>query len=92
MRLLPGEEIGVEVHTTHDQFFRIESGEARIVMDGKESVLTDGMAAIVPSGTKHNVINCSTGKDLKLYTIYSPAEHPPGTVHQTKAEAERAHH
>ena len=92
MRLLPGEEIGLEVHDTHDQFFRLEAGECKIIMDGKEFALKDGMAAIVPAGVKHNVINSSKTQELKLYTIYSPAEHPPGTVHATKAEAEKAHH
>lgn len=92
MKLLPGEEIGMEVHDTHDQFFRIESGETKIIMDGKESILKDGMAAIVPAGTQHNVINISKTQELKLYTIYSPAEHPKGTVHQTKADAKKEHH
>ncbi len=92
MTLQPKHEIGEEVHDTHDQFFRIEAGECTIIMDGKHFALKDGMAAIVPAGIKHNVINSSSEKELKLYTIYSPAEHPPGTVHRTKADAEKAHH
>lgn len=86
MSLLKDEEIGEEVHTTVDQFFRVETGTAKIIMDGVESTLTQGMAAIVPAGTKHNLINVGQGS-LKLYTLYSPANHPVGTVHKTKAEA-----
>ena len=89
MSLLPGEEIGSEVHTSVDQFFRLESGTLKIVMNGEETTLTEGMAAIVPSGVTHNVINI--GEDTaKLYTLYSPPNHPDGTVHKTKAEAEAA--
>lgn len=87
MSLLPGEEIGMEVHPTVDQFFRIESGSAKFVMDGEETTLSTGGVAIVPAGVNHNVIN--VGVDMvKLYTIYSPPNHPDGTVHKTKAEAE----
>jgi mannose-6-phosphate isomerase-like protein (cupin superfamily) len=86
MSLLKDEEIGEETHATVDQFFRIESGTAKIIMDGVESTLTEGMVAIVPAGTKHNLINVGAGS-LKLYTLYSPANHPVGTVHKTKAEA-----
>ena len=92
MRLLPGEEIGMEVHHTHDQFFRIEKGDMKIIIDGKESLARDGMAAIVPAGAQHNVINASKINDLKLYTIYSPPQHPENTVHMTKADAEKAEH
>lgn len=89
MSLLPGEEIGSEVHGNVDQFFRVEVGTIKIIMNGEESVLTDGMAAIVPTGTTHNLIN--VGADVaKLYTIYSPANHPEGTIHATKAEADES--
>lgn len=87
MTLKPGEEIGEEVHNTLDQFFRFESGEGKVVMDGMESNVGDGFAAVVPAGTKHNVINTSSDKPLKLYTIYSPPNHQDGTIHQTKEEA-----
>lgn len=92
MSLLPGEEIGNEVHPDVDQFFRIEEGEASFVLNnGKEKhVAKDGDAVIVPSGTFHNVINASKTEKLKLYTIYSPPNHPDNTVHKTKADAERA--
>jgi mannose-6-phosphate isomerase-like protein (cupin superfamily) len=91
MCLQPGEEIGKEVHTNVDQFFRIEQGEAKFVFNEKEEhVVRDADAILVPAGTYHNVINLSTTKPLKLYTIYSPPNHPDGTVHKTKNEAEAA--
>ncbi len=91
MCLQPGEEIGNEVHPNVDQFFRIEEGSARFVFNGREEhVVGDGGAVVVPAGTYHNVINTSSGGLLKLYTIYSPPNHPDGTVHKTKAEAEAA--
>jgi mannose-6-phosphate isomerase-like protein (cupin superfamily) len=90
MCLQQGEEIGNEVHPKVDQFFRIEQGEATFVLNGKEThVVRDGDAAIVPAGTFHNVINTGKGQ-LKLYTIYSPPNHPNGTIHKTKVDAERA--
>ena len=93
MCLQPGEEIGNEVHATVDQFFRIEEGEARFVFDGTEEHLVgDGDAVVVPAGTYHNVINTSSTEPLRLYTIYTPPQHPDGTVHKTKAEAEAAEH
>ena len=91
MCLGPGEEIGDEVHPNVDQFFRIEQGEAKFVFDEKEEHQTrDGDAVVVPAGTYHNVINTSKAAPLKLYTLYSPPNHPAGTVHKTKAEAEAA--
>jgi len=92
MSLAPMEEIGSEVHQTVDQFFRFESGEGKVVIAGEESLVKNGSAVIVPAGAEHNVINTSAEKELKLYTIYSPPNHPPGTVHKTKAEAIAAHH
>ena len=86
MSLQPGEEIGMEVHDTVDQFFRIESGTLKIVMNGEEHTITDGMAAIVPAGVEHNVINVGQGV-AKLYTLYSPPNHPDRTIHATKADA-----
>lgn len=86
MSLLPGEEIGKEVHDNVDQFFRLETGTIKIVMNEEENILTAGMAAIVPAGTTHNVINVGT-EVAKLYTLYSPPNHPEGTIHTTKAEA-----
>lgn len=91
MCLQPGEEIGDEVHAGVDQFFRIERGEAKFVFNEKEErVVHDGDAVVVPAGTFHNVINTSKTAQLKLYTLYSPPNHPDGTVHKTKADAEAA--
>ena len=86
MSLKPGEEIGAEIHPDHDQFFRIDAGEGKCVIDGNEYAISDGFAVVVPAGANHNVINTGTD-DLKLYTIYSPAEHRDGVVHPTKADA-----
>ena len=91
MCLQPLEEIGNEVHQTVDQFFRIEEGEAKFVFNGSEEhVVHSGDAVIVPAGTWHNVINTSSSEPLKLYTVYSPPNHPDGTIHKNKAEAEAA--
>jgi mannose-6-phosphate isomerase-like protein (cupin superfamily) len=93
MCLQPKEEIGNEVHAEVDQFFRIEEGRAKFVLNGSEEhVVGAGGAVVVPAGTYHNVINASATKPLKLYTIYTPPQHPDGTVHKTKAEAEAAEH
>lgn len=88
MCLQPGEEIGREMHPDVDQFFRLEEGEARFVLDGSEDFLAHAADAIVvPAGTYHNVINTSSNALLKLYTVYSPPNHPAGTIHKTKSEA-----
>ncbi len=87
MSLKPGEEIGEEVHDDVDQFFRFEDGKGLVVIDDVEHEVKDGMAVVVPSGAKHNVINTSKKNDLKLYTIYSPPEHQDGVVRHTKQEA-----
>ena len=90
MCLAPGEEIGEEVHAHVDQFFRIEQGKARFIFNKRKKVLVrEGDAVVVPAGTVHNVQNASRAT-LKLYTVYSPPNHPPRTVHKTRAAAERA--
>jgi mannose-6-phosphate isomerase-like protein (cupin superfamily) len=89
MCLQPGEEIGMEVHNNVDQFFRIEQGEGKIVMNGEEAIVSDGFAIVVPRGTQHNLINIGRGP-LKLYTIYSPPNHPANRQQKTKAEAAAA--
>lgn len=85
MSLKPGEDIGEEVHTL-DQFFRVEKGEGKAVLDGVESEISDGLAVVVPAGAKHNIINTGAG-EMKLYTIYSPPDHKDKVVHATKEEA-----
>jgi len=87
MSLLPGEEIGTEIHSDTDQFIRIEEGEAMVILDGEKREVEDDFAIVIPAGVEHNIINIGDEK-LKLYTIYSPAHHPSGTVHKTKVEAE----
>ena len=88
MALKPGEENGEEVHETVDQFFRFESGQGKVVINGLASEVADGTAVIVPAGARHNVINTSMSEPLKLYTIYSPANHRDGIAHATKQQAE----
>ena len=92
MAIKPGDEIGKESHNDNDQFFRIEAGKGKAVLAGKEFPLEDGMVVVVPAGVQHNIINTSTNEMLKLYTIYSPPQHPDGTVHKTKAEADAHEH
>ncbi len=87
MSLKPNEEIGMEVHMDTDQFFRIDKGQGAVIIDGERSEISDGSAVIVPAGAQHNVINTSDSQELKLYTIYAPKHHAPGTIHATKAEA-----
>jgi len=84
MSLKPNEDIGLEVHPNVDQFFRIEKGQGKVIIDGVEHEISDGVAVIVPAGSEHNVINTSATESLKLYTIYSPANHKDGTIHETK--------
>jgi mannose-6-phosphate isomerase-like protein (cupin superfamily) len=87
MTIPPGEEIGEEVHEENDQLLVFIDGRGDAVLDGKTSNVTPN--ELVPAGTRHNFIN--TGEvPLRLVTVYAPPEHPPGTVHQTKAEADAA--
>ena len=86
MSLLPGEEIGEEVHDV-DQFLRIEKGVGRVILNDREYDITDGSTIVVPVGTKHNIIN-SGSSEMKLYSLYIPPHHRDGVVHRTKAEAE----
>ncbi len=90
MSLLPKEEIGMEVHKTVDQFFRVDSGEGKLIIDGEEAEISNGFAFLVPAGSQHNVINTSADAPLKLYTIYMPPNHKDGVIHKTKADAEVA--
>lgn len=88
MSLKPSEEIGLEVHEIVDQFFRIEVGQGKLIINGEEHAVADGDAFVVPAGAQHNVLNTSSDEPLKLYTIYSPPHHKDGTVHQTKQDAQ----
>ena len=88
MSLKPGEEIGAEIHKTIDQFFRFESGKGKCIIDGNEYNVENGDAIVVPAGSKHNVINTDTGKELKMYTIYTPPNHQDGIINRTKKDSE----
>lgn len=95
MSIRVGEDIGLEVHPNLDQFIRIEEGEGLVLMGDRKDRLdfqekvSDDFAFIIPAGKWHNLINTSN-KPLKLYSIYAPPQHPKGTVHVTKEEAEAA--
>ncbi len=86
MSLKPNEEIGMEMHHL-DQFIRCEQGTGKAILDGIEQDISDGFVVLVPAETNHNIINTSSEKTLKLYTIYSPPNHRDGVVHKTKQEA-----
>ena len=95
MTLQVGEDIGQETHPDRDQFIRVESGQGEAILDGERHALSDGSAVVIPAGTEHNVVNTSASEPLRLYTIYSPPEHPDGTINRTKQDAleyEREHH
>ncbi|MFN2239740.1 MAG: cupin domain-containing protein [Thermoanaerobaculia bacterium] len=89
MSLAPGEDIGSEVHDDLDQFTRIEQGDGIVEMDGERMEIHDDFAFIVPAGTRHNVINTSGERPLKLYSVYSSPDHPDGEVLRTKAERDQ---
>jgi mannose-6-phosphate isomerase-like protein (cupin superfamily) len=91
MTLQPGEEIGREVHDEHDQFIRVEAGTGVVSLNREEHSLEDGSAVVIPAGVEHNVVNTSSDEPLRLYTLYSPPEHPDGTVHKTKADEPEEH-
>jgi mannose-6-phosphate isomerase-like protein (cupin superfamily) len=86
MALPPGEDIGDEVHSDRDQFFRVEEGKGEVWIDGHKTAIRGGLAILVPAGARHNVKNTGT-TPLKLYTLYGPPEHADGTVQATKADA-----
>jgi len=86
MTLQPGEDIGMEVHEEHDQFFRVEEGEVTVFIDGEEVTIGEDEVAIVPAGKEHNVTNTSDNKVARLYTIYAPPEHADGRIDEKKPE------
>jgi mannose-6-phosphate isomerase-like protein (cupin superfamily) len=95
MTLQPGEEIGQETHDDGDQFIRVESGTGEAILDGEKSSLGVGSAVVIPAGVEHNIVNSSGDEPLRLYTVYTPPEHPDGTINKDKAEAEeyeKSHH
>ncbi|HYU57802.1 MAG TPA: cupin domain-containing protein [Actinomycetota bacterium] len=97
MRLGPGEDIGRERHPHLDQFLRVERGKGRVELSSQEDRVEEthdvreDWAIIVPAGVWHNVVNTGDG-ELQLYSLYAPPQHPPGTVHVTRADADAAEH
>ncbi len=87
MSLKPGEDIGKEVHDHVDQFFRFEAGEGKVVTDDGEIIVGNGDVVVISAGTVHDIINTSATERLSMYTIYSPPNHPHGTIAHTKEEA-----
>lgn len=89
MAIKPGDEIGMETHHGHDQLIIVQEGIGTLILNGVASKLDDDQGTIIASGMEHNIIN-NGKKNLKLYTVYAPPEHAPGTVHKTKADADKA--
>ena len=89
MSLAPGEDIGMETHDENDQFFRVEEGKGEVSIDGRSTRIESDDAIVIPAGARHNIRNTGN-KALKLYTLYAPPQHEDGTVHRTKADADRA--
>jgi mannose-6-phosphate isomerase-like protein (cupin superfamily) len=93
MSIKPGDDIGLEVHEHGDQFLRVEQGTGRVQMGPAKDDLsfdeevTDAWVILVPAGSWHNVTNVGSD-DLRMYVLYAPPEHPHGTVHPTKADAQ----
>ena len=86
MSVLPGEDIGREVHETVDQVLVFVKGAGEAVVGQDTHAIRPGDMFVVPAGTEHDFTN--TGNEaLKLFTVYSPPEHPDGVVHATKADA-----
>ena len=87
MSIPPGGEIGEEVHHDVDQVLVFVEGAGVAVLEGQRTAVTPGRLVHVPAGTRHNFLN-EGSTDLKLYTVYAPPQHAPGTIHRTKAAAD----
>jgi len=88
MSLLPQQEIGTEIHPYVTQFIRIESGKGIAIINGYGYEIKEDTAIIVPPGTEHNIINTSTREKLKLYSIYSPPNHPVDEIKVYKPDSD----
>jgi len=86
MAIQPGDDIGEETHDG-DQILLFVEGEGRAVLDGQSEPIRAGDLVFVPARTLHNFVNAGP-EPLRLVTVYAPAEHPDGTVHETRADAE----
>ncbi len=89
MSIPPGGEIGEEVHADVDQVLVFVEGQGEAILDGEHSPVVPDRLVLVPAGTRHNFVNTGI-RDLRLFTIYAPPEHAPGTIHKSKAEADAA--
>jgi mannose-6-phosphate isomerase-like protein (cupin superfamily) len=87
MSIPPAGEIGEEVHHDVDQVLVFVEGEGVAVLEGRRSPAQPDRLVHVPAGMRHNFVN-EGSVDLKLYTVYAPPQHAPGTIHRTKAEAD----
>jgi mannose-6-phosphate isomerase-like protein (cupin superfamily) len=87
MTLQPGQEIGPETHASHDQFFRIEEGWGKVVIDGTDYPVLAGWGIVVPAGASHNLINTGSQR-MRLYTIYAPPEHAARLVEHERPATE----
>lgn len=91
MSINAGEDIGLEVHPSVDQFIRIEQGRGLVRIGNPKDNLgfqkraASSDAIIIPSGTWYNVINVGN-VPLKVSSIYAPTQHPRGAVHKTRAD------
>lgn len=92
MSINSGSSIGLEMHPDTDQFLKIEDGVGQVLIGKSKDRLSyqkrvkKGDAIIIPAGMWHNVINLGRGC-IKLYSVYAPPHHKPGTVHRTKQDA-----
>lgn len=84
MSIRPGEDIGMEVHPKVSQFFRFEKGKGKAIINNKEYPVSDGMAIVIPPNVQHNIINTHPTEPLKLYSIYTPPQHPSKTLQPFK--------
>ena len=89
MCLQPGEEIGEETHADTDQLFYVVKGAGKIVLAGASEPIEKGSLVLVPAGMLHNLVN-DADESLRLFTVYAPPHHPPGTVHATREDARAA--
>lgn len=91
MSIPPDGEIGEEVHHNVDQVLIFVEGTGAAILEGERSAVGPDRLVLVPAGTRHNVVNTGSS-DLRLYTVYAPPQHAPGTIHRTKADADADEH
>jgi mannose-6-phosphate isomerase-like protein (cupin superfamily) len=87
MDIKPGESIGTEIHPHTEQTLFLLNGIGKSILDGEEKPFLAGDVVVVTPGTKHDFVNTGT-TSMKVYTVYAPANHIDGRIHQTKADAE----